>query len=317
MQPHAALTKQHAGASRTGIVFDVKRFAIHDGPGIRATVFLKGCPLTCLWCHNPESQQLAAELLFWADRCMGCGDCVAACPAGAVTLVEGRVATNRVRCTGCGACVEVCPADARALVGRSWSVDEVLEAVERDVLFYDESGGGITLSGGEPLAQPDFAASLLSEAKGRRIHTVLDTCGHGEWATLDRVAQETDLFLYDVKHLDDDRHRALTGVSNTLILRNLERLSETGRRIWLRYPVIPGENDGEAEIAALGRLVSRLPSVDAVHVLPFHRGGERKRVGLGLLPFGLPVDGAIPTASAEAAAEALRRRVDVDVQVGG
>jgi pyruvate formate lyase activating enzyme len=300
----------------SGAVFDVKRFAIHDGPGIRTTVFFKGCPLSCLWCHNPESQRAQPELLYWAERCAGCGACVAACPVDAVSLEGGSAVTNRSLCTGCGACIEVCPSQAREIAGEVWSLGRLLDAVERDVLFYDESGGGLTLSGGEPLAQPEYAQAALAACRDRRIHTAVDTCGFAEWDVVDAVASQTDLFLYDVKHLDDDRHRELTGVSNARILENLEQLSEADRRIWIRYPIIPGENDAEGEIVALGRLVSRLKTVDAIHLLPFHRGGERKRTRLGLSPTSLPMD-ASAAASADAAATVLRQLVDAEVQVGG
>jgi len=303
-------------SQRSGTIFDVKRFAIHDGPGIRTTVFFKGCPLACRWCHNPESQSARPEILFWAERCTGCGTCVDACPAGAVSLEDGVAKTDRALCTGCGACVEVCSSEAREIAGEAWSLDRLLETIERDLLFFDESGGGVTLSGGEPLAQPEFALAVLAGCKERRIHTAVDTCGFAEWDVLDAVASQTDLFLYDVKHLDDDRHRELTGVSNVLILRNLERLSESGRKIWIRYPLIPSVNDAEGELVALGKLVSRLRSVDAIHLLPFHRGGERKRAGLGLSMARSPVE-APPAAAAEAAATVLRRAVEVEVHIGG
>ena len=297
----------------SGTIFDVKRFAIHDGPGIRTTIFFKGCPLSCPWCHNPESQRARPELLFWAERCTGCGACVGVCPVGAVSLENGTAVTDRSLCAGCGACIEACPTHAREIAGEAWSLDRLLETIERDLLFYDESGGGVTLSGGEPLAQPEFALSVLAACKDRRIHTAVDTCGFAEWDVLDAVASQTDLFLYDVKQLDDDRHRELTGVSNVLILENLERLGESGRRIWIRYPLIPSVNDAEEDIVALGKLVSRLRSVDAIHLLPFHRGGERKRVGLGLSMARIPVDAP----AAEAAAMVLRRAVEVEVHIGG
>jgi pyruvate formate lyase activating enzyme len=300
-------------SQHSGTIFDVKRFAIHDGPGIRTTVFFKGCPLSCPWCHNPESQNARPELLFWAERCIGCGACVGACPVDAVSLENGTAVTNRPLCTGCGACIEVCPSQAREIAGEVWPLDRLLDVIERDLLFYDESGGGVTLSGGEPLAQPGFALAVLTACKERRIHTAVDTCGFAEWDVLDAVASQTDLFLYDVKLLDDDRHRELTGASNGLILENLERLSDAGRRIWIRYPVIPGVNDEESDVVALGKLVSRLKSVDAIHLLPFHRGGERKRAGLGMPPVRLPVDAS----AAEAAAKVLCLLVEAEVHIGG
>jgi len=310
------LSEQRSGSAQTGILFDVKRFAIHDGPGIRTTIFFKGCPLSCLWCHNPESQSARPELLFWEERCTGCGACADACPAGAVSLEDGTAAADRSLCTGCGACIEVCPSQARESAGEAWSLARLLETVEQDVLFYDESGGGVTLSGGEPIAQPDFALALLGACKERRIHTAVDTCGYAEWDVLSAVASQADLLLYDVKHLDDNRHLDLTGVSNGRILENLERLSRSGRRIWIRYPLIPGVNDAEEDIGALAKLISSLRSVDAIHLLPFHQGGERKRVGLGRVMARIPAN-APRAAASEAAAEVLRQAVAVEVRIGG
>lgn len=303
-------------ASEVGVLFDVKRFALHDGPGIRTTAFLKGCPLSCSWCHNPESRSRKPELMFWAERCVGCGSCVSACPSGAISMRDRSALTDRGLCTGCGDCVAPCPADARAIVGEEWSVDRLVREVEKDLLFYDESGGGVTLSGGEPLAQPSFTASLLAACRERRIHTVVDTCGYANWEDLERVARVTDLFLYDVKHADDDRHRELTGVSNARILENLRRLNDEGRALWIRYPVIPGLNDARADIRALGAAVADLGSVEALHLLPFHRGGERKLERLGR-PGSTPAASGDPRDSAEAAAEILRGFLSVPVHVGG
>lgn len=300
----------------SGVVFDVKRFALHDGPGIRTTVFLKGCPLSCAWCHNPEGRSRNLELLFWEARCTGCGTCIEACPANAVSIVDNAARVDRERCTVCGACVDVCPTGARAVAGEVWSVERILDVVEKDLLFYDESGGGVTLSGGEPLAQPAFAAALLGACRGRRIHTAVDTCGCAEWSALERVARETDLFLYDVKHVDAAMHKELTGVSNERILENLRRLSDGGHRLWIRYPLVPGRNDGEAEIIALGRLVACLDSVATVHLLPFHWGGERKLERLGGKGISLSMD-VEPVVAAEVAAKILRGIVDIDVHVGG
>jgi pyruvate formate lyase activating enzyme len=300
----------------TGTLFDIKRFAIHDGPGIRTTVFFKGCPLACRWCHNPESQRPERELLFWAERCRGCGRCVSACPAGAVTIADGIATTDRERCTACGECVAACPEEARAIAGKLWAVEDVLDVIEKDVLFYDQSGGGVTLSGGEPLAQPEFAAALLSECRQRRIHTAVDTCAYAKQDVLATIAELTDLFLFDVKHLDDASHLALTGVSNGKILENLHWLDERGDRIWVRYPLIPGLNDTPDDLAALARLVDRLESVDAVHVLPFHRGGESKRERLGRASSSVdPSEN--PGEAADRAAARLRDMLCVPVRTGG
>ena len=300
----------------SGILFDIKRFALHDGPGIRTTAFLKGCPLSCLWCHNPESQHDAPELMFWEERCVGCGWCVSACRVGAIAVRDGLARTDRSACTACGECVDACPRNAREIVGKLWSANHLLEEVEKDLLFYDQSGGGITLSGGEPLAQAQFAFSVLTLCKEHRIHTAVDTCGHAEWKDLKRVARVTDLFLYDIKHMDSARHQELTGVSNERILENLRRLDNEGQRLWIRYPVIPDFNDANEDVAALGEFVFHLKAVEAIHLLPFHHGGERKleRLGRPCLPLATERD---PNSAADTAAGILRRIAGVPVHVGG
>lgn len=300
----------------SGVLFDIKRFALHDGPGIRTTAFLKGCPLSCLWCHNPESQNGALELMLWGERCVGCGTCVSACPVGAIAVYDALAQTDPGVCTACGECVTACPRYARSIAGEAWTADRVLAEIEKDLLFYDQSGGGATISGGEPLAQVPFVVSVLTLCKEHRIHTAVDTCGHAEWEDLKRVARVTDLFLYDVKHMDSVRHQELTGVSNERILENLRRLDNEGRTLWIRYPVIPDLNDADEDIAALGEFVSRLKAVKAIHLLPFHRGGERKLERLGRPSRALSTE-RDPRSAADAAAGILRGIVDVPVHVGG
>jgi pyruvate formate lyase activating enzyme len=260
----------------TGTVFDIKKFSIHDGPGIRTTVFFKGCPLRCWWCHNPESQAPGPELMIRAGRCIQCEACLSACTHGAISRGPDGVSTDAAKCVACGACAEVCYAEARQIVGREMTVAQVVAEIERDVPFYDESGGGVTFSGGEPLLQPGFLLALLQACQEREIHTALDTCGFAPWETLDRVREHVDLFLYDLKLMDDDGHLKFTGVSNELILRNLQALSRRGHDVVVRVPVIPGINDDEEHVRQIGTFVACLPRLHRVDLLPYHRAGADK-----------------------------------------
>ncbi len=254
-----------------GLVFDIRKFSLHDGPGIRTTVFLKGCGLRCLWCHNPESQSPRPELILYPERCIGCEACLAACPQGAIRRAEdGRLVTLTERCTRCGSCLAVCYAEARAIAGQEMTVEQVMAEVQRDAAFYEESGGGVTFSGGEPLAQADFLLGLLLACRARGLHTTLDTCGYASEATLHRVRPYVDLFLFDLKMMDDNRHRAATGVSNGPIQRNLRLLAEDGQRVIVRTPIIPGCTDDEPNIRQIGTFVSTL-GLTQVDILPYHR----------------------------------------------
>jgi len=259
-----------------GVIFDVKRYSIHDGPGIRTTVFLKGCPLACWWCHNPESQSMFSEVVYRQERCIGCGACEKACPRGAISLTQRGYTADPDRCGGCGKCASVCPSGARELVGRSVTVMEAVKEIEKDQLFFDESGGGVTFSGGEPLAQPDFLVEALAECKKREIHTAVDTTGHAQPDIIMGVARHADLFLYDIKHMDSAKHRLYTGVGNELILENLKRLASAGSAINVRIPVIPGINDDETNIRSTGEFLASLPGVRDVNILPYHGIAETK-----------------------------------------
>jgi pyruvate formate lyase activating enzyme len=260
----------------SGYVFDIQKFALHDGPGIRTTVFFKGCGLRCWWCHNPESQQTRPELLLRPELCIQCGACLVECQHGAIRRNGDGFATDRALCERCGACTAACAADAREMVGREMTVEQVMHEVLRDTIFYDESGGGVTFSGGEPLLQGDFLFDLLRACKAHDLHTIVDTCGFASPEILDRVSPYVDLYLYDLKVMDDRRHREVTGVSNTLILDNLRRLAEHDQPVVLRVPIIPHINDDEANLRQIGALARCLPNIQRVDILAYHRLGMDK-----------------------------------------
>lgn len=261
-----------------GYIFNIQHYSIHDGPGIRTTVFMKGCPLSCLWCQNPESQALQPELFFNNDLCTGCGKCVKACPRDAIKIVKKHSKTKRELCDNCGECAEVCPNEARSMMGRYITAAEVYKDVAADSMFYRRSGGGITLSGGEPLMQPDFTTAILKMCRDDGIHTVLDTCGYAKWETVKKVLKYTDMVLFDFKHMDPKEHKKSTGVSNELILENAKRIyHELHVPMLARVPVIPGYNDSMTNLEATVKFITKeLSSSVKIHLLPYHRLGETK-----------------------------------------
>ena len=266
----------------TGIVFNIQRFSVNDGPGIRTTVFLKGCPLHCRWCHNPESISPKKELILREDRCIRCGDCLRLCRNGAISEKDGKFVTSRRACQQCGDCVQLCYAEAREIVGKEMSVEEVMKEIERDAVFFDESGGGVSFSGGEPFLQHEFLLQLLKISKGRGFRTVVDTTGFTSANILEESLPFVDLFLYDVKTLDEQKHKDYTGVSNQQILGNLQLLLHRRKDVIVRIPIIPGVNDSPQEIQQIGSFVGSLGGIREVQLLPYHQTGIEKYRRLGL-----------------------------------
>jgi len=252
-----------------GTIFDVKRFAVHDGPGVRTTLFLKGCPLRCRWCHNPEGLGMGPQLAYYAQKCIHCGECVNLCPRGAHSLVDGKHAFDRTKCVACGECVVACLGRALRRYGREISVAEARETVLEDRDFYRD-GGGVTASGGDPLLQTEFCAELFRALKRDGLGCALDTSGAVEWESFEKVLPEVDMVLYDVKHVDDALHMTYVGASNERILSNLETLSERDIPIEVRIPLIPGFNVDEESLRTIARFLARLKNVVGLRLLPYH-----------------------------------------------
>ena len=272
-----------------GRVFEIQRFSIHDGPGIRTTVFLKGCPLRCEWCHNPEGRSPDREISFLPEKCIGCGSCVRACATSAHRIDDDGHAYDRLACVRCGSCASECWAGAIETVGREVTAGEVIDEVSADGSFYAASGGGVTLSGGEPLAQVDFSVAILSLATRAGIHTCVETCGYASVHSLERLLPLTDLFLYDLKETDPVRHQELTGVPLEPILANLTVLCDAGAVVRIRLPIVPGLNDRPDHFRAVARLLRSLSGVEAVEVMPYHSLGTDKPRRFGYAaPRGLP-----------------------------
>jgi len=275
----------------TGKVFDIQGFTVNDGPGVRTEIFLKGCPLRCLWCHSPESQAPYSQVAWYEVRCIGvenCGKCLEICPKGA--LKQGNtiysktqkaeiqiIELDREACDNCGKCTEVCPADALAMAGTDMTVDELMARIDKDRPFYRRSGGGVTISGGEPMLQYRFTKALLQECKNKGLHTCLDTSGYAKWEYYKEILKYVDLVLYDIKHMDTEQSRVLTGVPNELILENARKMAAEGTALQIRIPIIPGYNDSEENLRATSQFCLELgPAVKLVQILPYHRLGKVK-----------------------------------------
>ncbi len=302
-------------SARPGLIFDLKKYAIHDGPGIRTTVFFKGCPLRCAWCHNPEGQLAKPEVMVKADRCLpGCNACLKDCGAKAIARRKGRIEINRFECDGCGKCVDACPSQAVELAGRLRDAAEVVEQVFQDRIFHEGSGGGVTFSGGEPLMQPDFLEALLEECRRREAHTAVDTCGYVAPEVMARFAGRADLFLFDFKVMDDERHKRWTGVSNRVILENLRTLSRSRSRIVIRIPLVAGVNDDPDNIRRTAEFVRSLGTIGQFSLLPYHAMARDKyrRLGRGRDH----ADFAAPPAEAQAEIKALLESYGFRVSLG-
>jgi pyruvate formate lyase activating enzyme len=299
----------------SGMVFNIQKYSVQDGPGIRTTVFLKGCPLCCQWCHNPESISHRPEIIVIENRCIACGECRMVCPFGKEIAGKGPLPARPEECTLCGACVEACPTDARQVIGRIMTVTEVTDEAVKDRIFYESSGGGVTISGGEPLQQPKFALALLADLRAAGLRAALDTTGYGCTEHLLAAAKLSELVLFDLKAFDEQRHRELTGVSNRTILANLKSLDEIHRNVWIRLPVVPGFNDDVVELEKIADFVARLRSVTLVNLLPFHRSGLHKYERLGQV-HGLDGVEAPSVELMERAADVFRSR-KLTTKIGG
>jgi pyruvate formate lyase activating enzyme len=267
---------------QSGLIFDVKRYAINDGPGIRVAIFLKGCPLRCRWCHNPESISGKVQKMYNKSKCIGCKSCIEACPENACTLTSEGIVTDLSLCTGCGVCADVCPTMATEMSGRFVTVEEIIKTVEKERIFFDQSGGGVTFSGGEPLRQQAFLMNALIELGKKSFHRAVDTSGFAPKEIILEVAKHTDLFLYDLKMMDSTRHKKWTGVDNKIILENLQHLAKTGSGIDIRIPLINGVNTDHENLEKSASFIANLPGEKkSVSLLPYHYSMASKHVKLG------------------------------------
>lgn len=301
---------------KQSLIFDIKRYAINDGPGIRITIFLKGCPLSCKWCHNPESQSVAKQKLYTEKNCIGAQECITVCPENALELTPNGIVTDYNACTLCGLCADVCPTKALEMSGKMYDIDELLEIIEKERIHIDHSGGGVTFSGGEPLMHSDFLLKMLKACGEKGLHCTVDTSGFADVHILLEVAKHTDLFLYDVKHMDSDIHKKWTGVSNRLIHDNLKVLAESGANINIRIPFIKNVNADKKSVSDIAEFIVGLGGKKPmVNILPYHSiaANKYKKLGSNYEEF----DMAEPSDEEQRFACSVFEKNGLEVEIGG
>ena len=297
------------------LIFDIKRYAINDGPGIRITIFLKGCPLSCKWCHNPESQLSAKQKFYTASKCIGSQDCIEICPNHALTLTSTGIVTDFELCKLCGKCAEACPTKAIEMSGKMYDTDELMEIIEREKVHINQSGGGVTFSGGEPLMYSNYLIELLDACGKKNLHRTVDTSGFADTKILLKVAKQTELFLYDLKLMDSDKHKKWTGVGNKLILKNLKVLAENKANINIRIPLIKNVNTNVEELTEMAKFVSNLPGEQIVNLLPYHNIAANKYNKLGSVYNEFEMEE--PSGKEQSRAIKIFQKFGIKVEVGG
>lgn len=296
-------------------IFAIKRYALHDGPNLRTTIFFKGCPLSCHWCHNPEGIDFEIEVISLTEKCVGCHECISVCSENALKLTETGITRNSSDCTLCLKCVDCCPALTHEATGQIVSTRDLMQEIEKDLVFYDQSGGGVTFSGGEPLSQPKALLQLLIECGKLELHRAVDTSGQAPTSVLLDIAEHTDLFLFDIKHIDNDIHKKYTGTGNTQILKNFKALAERNIPIRVRIPLMAGINDDDNNLALTGQLIAESPNVQGVDVLPYHPSARAKYRKLDMKYLGENFQA--PTSERVAEIADMFRRFVSDVHIGG